>query len=145
MIGKLKQMTIFIGGLQGLGIETAKNLILAGPHTVAVHDDGLCTVADLGTNFYLNEDAVGKPRGQSCLTQLRDLNPNINVKLLTGPITCTMLATFSVVVFINATPLRELRSLNAFCRSQQIVFLYAYNRGATAGLFADFGQAHPRP
>jgi hypothetical protein len=36
MIGKLKQMHVLIVGLRGLGIEVAKNLILAGPHTVMV-------------------------------------------------------------------------------------------------------------
>ena len=43
MIGKLKRMKIFLSGLKGLGIETAKNLILAGPHTVTIHDDGVCS------------------------------------------------------------------------------------------------------
>lgn len=38
MIGKLKQMHVLIVGLRGLGIEVAKNLILAGPHTVSAHD-----------------------------------------------------------------------------------------------------------
>lgn len=45
MIGKLKQMDILIIGLRGLGCETAKNLILAGPHSVVVHDDAPVQIA----------------------------------------------------------------------------------------------------
>lgn len=52
MIGKLKQMHVLIIGLRGLGVEVAKNLILAGPHSVSVYDEGIVAVEDLGTNFY---------------------------------------------------------------------------------------------
>jgi len=31
MMGKLAQMRVLIVGMRGLGVETAKNLILAGP------------------------------------------------------------------------------------------------------------------
>ena len=86
MIGKLKQMDILIVGLQGLGIETAKNLVLAGPHSVTVHDDAPVVIADLGTNFYLHEKQVGKQRAASCIKELAELNPNTNVQLHTGAI-----------------------------------------------------------
>lgn len=36
--------------------------MLAGPHGVTVHDDEKASIADLGTNFYLTEADVGKPR-----------------------------------------------------------------------------------
>jgi len=31
-MGKLVKMKVFISGLRGVGLETAKNLILAGPN-----------------------------------------------------------------------------------------------------------------
>ena len=34
--GKLIKMKVFLYGLGGVGIETAKNLILAGPNTVII-------------------------------------------------------------------------------------------------------------
>jgi hypothetical protein len=51
VIKKMKKMAVFVAGLRGVGIETAKNLILAGPKEVVVHDDGAATIADLGCNF----------------------------------------------------------------------------------------------
>jgi ubiquitin-activating enzyme E1 len=56
MLGKLKQMHVLIIGLRGLGVEVAKNLILAGPHTVQLYDAGIVTVQDLNTNFYLKKE-----------------------------------------------------------------------------------------
>ena len=40
-MGKLVKMKVFIHGLKGLGVEVAKNLILAGPAQVVLHDNGL--------------------------------------------------------------------------------------------------------
>lgn len=59
-MGKLVKMRVFLHGLRGVGIETAKNLILAGPASVTLHDDNIAKASDLGVNFYLNESHVGK-------------------------------------------------------------------------------------
>lgn len=59
-MGKLIQMRVLISGLRGLGVEAAKNLILAGPAAVVLHDDELVELRDLGSNFYLTEADVGK-------------------------------------------------------------------------------------
>lgn len=53
-------MKVYISGINGLGIEVAKNLILAGPRTVAIHDKGLVEAKDLGRNFYARESHIGK-------------------------------------------------------------------------------------
>lgn len=37
-MGKLVKMRVFLYGLRGTGIETAKNLILAGPASVTLCD-----------------------------------------------------------------------------------------------------------
>lgn len=47
---KLMGLKVLIVGLKGVGIETAKNLILAGPAAVSVYDPEPATVQDLATN-----------------------------------------------------------------------------------------------
>lgn len=37
-MGKLIKMNVLIVGVRGLGVETAKNLILAGPASVTLYD-----------------------------------------------------------------------------------------------------------
>lgn len=141
VIGKLKQLDVFISGLKGLGIETAKNLILTGPRSVVVHDDENTAAADLGTNFYLSEADIGKPRGKSCVEKLGQLNPNVSVRLHEGEITNDVIGKFNVVVFTNNEPITKLKAWNAFARSKGIVFIYGSLVGVTASLFADYGDS----
>lgn len=59
-MGKLIQMKVLIVGCRGLGVETAKNLILAGPKAVTIYDPTLVNWGDLSSNFYCREGDVGK-------------------------------------------------------------------------------------
>jgi len=81
MMGKLVKMRVLIVGMRGLGVETAKNLILAGPEAVDVFDDEITQVEDLGANFYLRDEHVGKTRRDAAvIDQLRELNSYVQVK-----------------------------------------------------------------
>ena len=78
---------VLISGLRGLGVETAKNLILAGPKVVVLHDDGIVETRDLGANFYLTEEHVVKvSRADACAARLMELNPYVNVSVKKGPL-----------------------------------------------------------
>ena len=57
-MGKLVKMKVLIVGMRGLGVETAKNLILAGPQSVSLYDPHPTRLCDLGSNFYCNEEHV---------------------------------------------------------------------------------------
>ena len=82
-MSKLMQLETLIVGLRGLGVETAKNLILAGPATVSLYDPTITSQRDLGSNFYLTEEHVGKvSRVEASLTQLRELNPQVKVNVI---------------------------------------------------------------
>ena len=48
-------MNVIIVGQRGLGVEIAKNLILAGPKSVSLYDPELTKINDLGANFYAEE------------------------------------------------------------------------------------------
>lgn len=57
--GKLMEMKVYIHGMTGvtyilfqLGLEVAKNLILAGPKQVTILDNNILSLHDLGSNFY---------------------------------------------------------------------------------------------
>lgn len=52
-------MRVFVYGVTGvhlflfkLGVEVAKNLILAGPKQVTLYDNNIVTIDDVGRNFY---------------------------------------------------------------------------------------------
>lgn len=43
-----------------LGVEVAKNLILAGPKQVTIYDPHIVSIEDVGRNFYCRAEHVGK-------------------------------------------------------------------------------------
>jgi len=59
-MGKLIKMKVLLVGMRGLGVETAKNLILAGPKSVDLYDPTMVSINDLGSNFYIREAHIGK-------------------------------------------------------------------------------------
>lgn len=140
-MGKLIQMKVLISGLRGVGVETAKNLILAGPGAVTIHDDTLVTISDLGANFYLNEQDVGiRTRAQACIDKLQELNPYVKVSVHTGPLNESTLSQFSVVFLSESDP-ETISRVNQFCRSQTpaIGFISCESFGVSGYAFVDFG------
>jgi ubiquitin-activating enzyme E1 len=63
-----------------LGIEVAKNLILAGPKLVSIYDPAIVSEIDIGRNFYCRSEHVGKvSRAEASLLELKNLNSTVKV------------------------------------------------------------------
>ena len=147
-MGKLIQLKVLIVGLKGVGVETAKNLILAGPKSVTLCDDRPAEIADLATNFYLTEQHVQSKTSRALASepQLSELNDYVAVKSAHWPNTDeelhSFLATFSVVVFTDSSflPQAKLEQINDFCRHQGIGFILGETRGLAGRIFVDYGD-----
>ena len=137
---KLKTASVLISGLNGLGAEVAKNVILANVKAVTLHDDKAATAADAGSHFYLGEAEVGKNRATVCAQQMQELNPGVEVRSAEGPFPLEHLSNFTIVVAIDV-PLDIALKADAFCRAQSppIAFIRADVRGLCGMVFADFG------
>ena len=123
------------------GIETAKNLILAGPKKVVLCDPGLVKLTDLGTNFYLEEGMVGrKSRADGSLSKLKELNPNVEVSAYNGNITSEFLGGFDVVVFCDYFERKQLVEIGNYCHSKRIGFIVSGMVGLYGFCFVDFGD-----
>ena len=57
-VARLKDLNVFIIGCRGVGVETAKNLILSNVGGVVVWDPAACRIQDMGTNFYIRDEHV---------------------------------------------------------------------------------------
>ena len=60
-----------------VGIETLKNLILPGVGSFTIVDEAVVQEQDLGVNFFLTEDSLGKSRAAESCKYLRELNPEV--------------------------------------------------------------------
>jgi amyloid beta precursor protein binding protein 1 len=60
-----------------VGIEALKNLVLPGIGAFTVLDEADVTEADLGVNFFLEEESLGKSRAAETCRCLQELNPDV--------------------------------------------------------------------
>lgn len=131
---------VLISGLGGLGAETAKNVILGGVKSVTLHDEALCTLADLSSQFYLTEADVGLNRAERCLDRLSELNTYVPVRCSTTPLTEDFVRKFSVVVLTDASLDEQLR-ISEFTHPNNIALIIADTHGVFAQVFCDFGPS----
>lgn len=131
---------ILVSGMQGLGAEIAKNLILAGVKSVTLHDEGTVELWDLSSNFALSEDDVGENRAIASVQKLQELNNAVLVSTLTTKLTKEQLSDFQAVVFTEIS-LDKAIEFNDYCHSHQppIAFIKAEVRGLFGSVFCDFG------
>lgn len=60
-----------------IGVEALKNLVLPGIGGFTIVDPAVVTEADLGVNFFLEEESLGKSRAEETCRLLRELNPDV--------------------------------------------------------------------
>lgn len=140
MMGKLVKMKVLIIGMRGLGVEIAKNLILAGPQAVTLYDPTQVSIADQGANFYINEGDVGNTtRAEASVGQLKSLNPTVSVEV-TGEFTNEMVTSFNVIVVTEMFWTSDrLIEINELCRANRIGFILSENMGLASYAFLDYG------
>ena len=139
---RLAVTNVLISGLSGLGAEIAKNVILAGVRGVTLHDTKVASIADLGSNFYLSEEDVGKNRAFASLKSFRELNPAVKIVASDEPLTTDLCARHSIVV-LTEVPTQKAVELNDFCRNHKpnpISFIRVDTLGLLGTMFSDFGD-----
>ncbi|XVE58985.1 hypothetical protein DITRI_Ditri05aG0007700 [Diplodiscus trichospermus] len=137
---RLFASNILISGLQGLGSEIAKNLILAGVKSVTLHDEGRVELWDLSSNFVFSENDVGKNRALASVQKLQELNNAVVISTLTTKLTKEQLSDFQAVVFTDIS-LEKALEFNDYCHNHQppISFIKTEIRGLFGSIFCDFG------
>ena len=139
---RMASSNVLIVGMKGLGAEIAKNIILAGVKSVTLYDPRPAAVADMSSHFYLGKEDIGKPRAESCVAQLAELNNYVNVSVHSGEIGDDFLSGFKCVVMTDAALDERLR-INDFCHRNNVCFIQADTRGLFANVFCDFGNKLP--
>ncbi|RAH57681.1 ubiquitin-like activating enzyme [Aspergillus piperis CBS 112811] len=74
-------------GVSGVvGVETLKNLVLPGVGGFTIVDPAVVTEPDLGVNFFLEEESLGKSRAEETCRLLQELNPDVDGSFYTKSI-----------------------------------------------------------
>eukprot|EP00164_Ancoracysta_twista_P001544 GFYU01002025.1.p1 GENE.GFYU01002025.1~~GFYU01002025.1.p1 ORF type:complete len:1022 (+),score=376.66 GFYU01002025.1:139-3066(+) len=130
---------ILIVGLNGVGVEVAKNIILAGVKSVTLLDNEPTSLLDLSSQFYLTEADVGKPRAQASHLKLAELNQYVKVNCHQGDLSEDVLKAHGVVVMCDGTFDKQVE-INNFCHTNGIKFIAVSLRGPYGYCFTDLGE-----
>ena len=145
-MSKLVKMDVLIIGLRGLGVETAKNLILAGPRSVCLYDPDVVRINDLGANFYCEQSHVGKvSRASASLTKLKELNPYVKVEEISDMEAAIKDKRFHVVcqteIILDGKVVNP-ENVNSMCRESKVGYISSQTFGPWGYAFVDFGNEH---
>ncbi|KAG6631174.1 ubiquitin-activating enzyme E1 1-like isoform X2 [Carya illinoinensis] len=137
---RLFASNILISGMQGLGAEIAKNLILAGVKSVTLHDEGAVELWDLSSNFIFTENDLGKNRALASVQKLQELNNAVVIRTSTKKLTKEQLSDFQAVIFTDIS-FEKAIEFNDYCHNHQpsIAFIKTEVRGLFGSVFCDFG------
>lgn len=136
---RMANSSVLVGGMGGLGVEVAKNVILAGVKSVTIQDHKPSSMLDLSAQFYLREGNIGLNRATCTLPRLSELNSYVPVSLSTEPIDLELVAKHQVVVLTDSNMEEQLK-VGDFCHEKHICLIIADTKGLFGKLFCDFGD-----
>lgn len=149
-VAKQASTRIYLDNLSPVGMEIAKNLVLAGCKELIINDTKFPTWEDLSGNFFLNEDSVSEDseydnRAQVCKKKLQQLNYYVKVTIESRTYETILdkdspIHGCNIVILTNETNRDNQIKLNNFCREKGIKFIMADCYGVFARVFNDFGD-----
>jgi len=128
--------------MKALANEVAKNLVLAGIHSLTIVDHALVTEADLGAQFFITEADIGTNRAEAAAPQIRKLNPRVNVIVDQSDIKNKgpdFFGAFDIVIATDLDP-DSLNIINTATRINHRPFYAAGVHGFYGFIFADLIQ-----
>lgn len=136
---RMRNAHILLITMRALANEVAKNLVLAGIGCLTVMDSEVVTEEDLGSQFFVSEEHVGKNRAEAAAPAIQQLNPRVPVRVETTPAagkTAEFFKTFDIVI-ATELDLDTMLSVNAACRECGRRLYAAATYGLYGFIFAD--------
>ncbi|KAJ5125646.1 hypothetical protein N7476_010018 [Penicillium atrosanguineum] len=126
-------------GVSGVvGVEALKNLVLPGIGGFTIVDPATVTEADLGVNFFLEEESLGKSRAQETCRLLKELNPDVQGSF-NSEVHPDFLPQHKLVIISGPTKRSSLDPLIQRAQKHGIPILYTHS----VGFFAIFSLQLP--
>ncbi|KAK5944666.1 E1 ubiquitin-activating protein aos1 [Knufia obscura] len=135
----IRNANILLIGMKALGNEIAKNLVLAGIGSLTILDHENVVEEDLGSQFLITEDDVGKNRAEAAAVELRKMNPRVDLLTDQESIMTKMPEYFAAFQIVIATgqPFEMASTINMSCRMFNVKFYAADLHGMYGYIFSD--------
>uniref|UniRef100_A0A1B0C9L3 SUMO-activating enzyme subunit 1 n=1 Tax=Lutzomyia longipalpis TaxID=7200 RepID=A0A1B0C9L3_LUTLO len=139
---RIRTARILICGINGLGAEISKNIILAGVKSVTFLDHNVVSEGDRCSQFLAPVTALGENRAEASLARAQALNPMVELNADKDVLTekpDNFFTAYDVVIVIGA-PRREMIRINNACRMKGVKFFGTDVWGMFGYSFADLQE-----
>ncbi|CCH42640.1 SUMO-activating enzyme subunit 1 [Wickerhamomyces ciferrii] len=136
---KIKNASILVINLNGVGTEIIKNLTLSGIGSIEILDPSVVTEDDLTTQFFLEESDLGKSKVEAVLPKIQDMNPRVQLTINSKELPIDDLEYFKKFKLIIANNLdaKLLQKLNNITRDLNISLYTTTTHGLYGYFFSD--------
>ena len=140
--------SILLVGLDALGIEIAKNLVLAGCKRFTVQDSKAVSSLDLAGQFFLAPEEVGQNRAKACVARLQQLNYYVKVDMITEAFPGTakgveemLLPQKYTLIVVADADRKTCLALADFARTHKVKFVMTEAKGLCCRVFTDLTES----
>ncbi|KII73336.1 Ubiquitin-like modifier-activating enzyme 1 [Thelohanellus kitauei] len=135
---RMNRTNVLIHGLDGLGVEIAKNIILGGVHAVLLHDTRTCKLPDLSTHYYLSPADLGKNLAEISRSHLERLNEYVKINSNSKPLTLETFDNIHIAIIVNKS-YSEIDAIYQLTGGRDIKIVVVNVYGLVGFIFCDFG------
>ncbi|KAK3061654.1 hypothetical protein LTS18_005713, partial [Coniosporium uncinatum] len=130
----LEEAHLLLINASTVGTETLKNLVLPGIGNYTILDSGIVEEADLGVNFFLEDDSVGGFRAEHTCKYLQELNPDVKGNFITEPVESVLsrpdnLKPYSLILASSPIPPELLLIIQQHAEATHTPLFYIHSLG----------------
>ena len=137
---KITKSSVLISGLDGLGTEVAKCLVLGGIKKLVIYDNQNIQQGDLASAYYFTEKDIGMNRANTILNKLRELNPYVEINVSNNfqkdSIDCELV----IICNFSNHNLDDIIMINKNLRRHGKKTIACSTLGMLGQIFCDFGE-----
>lgn len=135
----LKNTSVLISGMSGLGVGIARDIIMFGVKSVTLHDTGIIKLKELASNYYANELDIGKSRVDVVKYKLSSLNSNVVVLVNSDILTENIIKQHQIIVVCDKLPQTQF-NIDKIALKYGTKFILANSVGLMGSIFCNFGN-----
>merc|ERR1719499_1251349 len=131
----IEEAHICVLGSGATASESLKNLVLPNIGEFTIVDDALVSASDLGNNFFVTQDKVGKSRAEVVKDNMLEMNDTVKGNHLEKPVSSLLegeaLGFFDQFTLVIATQMygSDVEKLAAYLRTKNIPLIVARTNG----------------
>jgi molybdopterin/thiamine biosynthesis adenylyltransferase len=140
---RLKKARVLVIGMNGLGAEIVKNVVLSGVETLTMMDDALANEKDSHSQFLIPPGSLGTNRAVASLERAQALNPLVKVKAESANVQDKPDEFFVPwdVIIASGLNTKQYNRIDELCRANSVKFFSGDVFGMFGYMFSDL-QSH---